>query len=507
MNFRLRSLICLFLSLAALIASFATLLLSETPSSVPVYLFYISSLLFSLMLFWEFRNLVAVFSRSWYWFSLRHLLRVFVIFGIFVALMFITARQKKMFDFTEESFYSLSADSISFWSGFDFKLTVVASQQEHASFYVALQRFSELINSHFPDKKVEWLDPVRTPGRVKELNISEIPCLLLELNGEKMPISSNRLFSSPRAGREAEFHGEAVLTESIARLQNKKEVYLYSPAEGRAPFLNSAPVGFAGVIELLRREGFLPEVIASLPPAESETALLVFLPIEPLPVSEQQKILQRKERQAPTILFFEAQPQNPLPQMAEAWQIDFLGFPVIDLQRHFRNEATFIAALETDHPINAGLGVRQNPPVLPGTTAFIPVSGELNPVLKTSDLSWAKTVFDAQESFPRFDPEHDIKGPLTAAVDAGGRTLLFADTDFLRNQFLVLGGNQNLLLNSVHYVCGNLELMCSRGRLMRNRELNMPTPAKKRMYVVMIFVVPFLLLTLAVILHFAGCRD
>ncbi|GAB4221760.1 MAG: Gldg family protein [Spirochaetales bacterium] len=102
---------------------------------------------------------------------------------------------------------------------------------------------------------------------------------------------------------------------------------------------------------------------------------------------------------------------------------------------------------------------------------------ELFPLAETSETAWAEKDKDSLlEESPRFDPSRDRGGPLVLAV-AGelknedptltrkqGRFVLFGDSDFLTDQYVKIGSNLDLFLNSVAWVVDREERISLRPR-------------------------------------------
>ena len=110
-------------------------------------------------------------------------------------------------------------------------------------------------------------------------------------------------------------------------------------------------------------------------------------------------------------------------------------------------------------------------------------------LLQTSDLTWAET--DPNTMFsgrPEFDRIRDIRGPLPLAMaieqrnGAGtppGRLVIVGNSEFASNANINLGGNRDLLLNSLAWLAKEKDLIQIRGRDPLNQPVVLSADARR----------------------------
>lgn len=114
-----------------------------------------------------------------------------------------------------------------------------------------------------------------------------------------------------------------------------------------------------------------------------------------------------------------------------------------------------------DHDVTKGLKKESLRTLYPIATALKEVRNldgiKLTPLAFTSPRSWLESRV-AQNV--KYDENSDLKGPLVLGLiseSKGGKIVVFGDSDFASNQFLLLGANKNLLVNAVQYVMDDQE--------------------------------------------------
>jgi ABC-type uncharacterized transport system involved in gliding motility auxiliary subunit len=125
-------------------------------------------------------------------------------------------------------------------------------------------------------------------------------------------------------------------------------------------------------------------------------------------------------------------------------------------------------------------------------------------LLQTRENSWGKT--DLKSKSAQFDPQKDIKGPLTlgisyqaTAVSANSkdttqpvpqtRLIVIGNANFAANAFLNQGGNRDLFLNSINWLTGDTQLLGIRAKEPDNHEmLLLPFESRLIIFTTLLFI-------------------
>ncbi|MEX0788596.1 MAG: GldG family protein [Anaerolineales bacterium] len=199
---------------------------------------------------------------------------------------------------------------------------------------------------------------------------------------------------------------------------------------------------------------------------------------------------------------------DPLGQyLAESWHINLSPDVVVDLG----SNQTFygIASRYAPHSITDKLqGIVTYYPVARSLT--LGETGELSrriqPLVETSDQSWGEVdpATLAGDTQFRFDEGVDQPGPLTLAAageDAatGARLVVFGDSDFATNGFLLDRGNSDIVVNSIDWAAGQDSLINLTPRDSTQRIVVPPTGLAQRLILVLtVFAIPGIVLILGV---------
>ncbi len=111
-------------------------------------------------------------------------------------------------------------------------------------------------------------------------------------------------------------------------------------------------------------------------------------------------------------------------------------------------------------------------------------------LLQSSDLTWAET--DPATMFsgkPKFDPGHDVRGPLPLAMalelrldstgDKVGRMVVVGNSEFVSNANINLGANSDLLLNALGWLAREKTLIQLRGKDPLSQPVVLSTVARR----------------------------
>ncbi len=496
-----------------LVASFSSLMLSEKFSAVPFNLFYIGVLCFCLACALEFRNIVKFINRKYYWIGPRQLIRFATLTFIAIILMILSFQRHILYDWTAQKFYSLSNQNIKFLESRNFEITMVASRSQHRDFFETMQRFSNSLISQVPKLRINWLDPVTQPSIIEKLKLRTLPCMIVH---EDKPESNRIILGKSRLmprdfskQNRLRFLGEPALIQALVQLKNRHKlniVFLAKTASYKATketaLLDESPAGYAALKDVLEQDGF--EVVSSENMIETSNPMIVFLPLNRVNENIEKSLSNRASKSLPTLLMFESQPQNPIPNLSQKYDVKFLLYPLIDHMRKFKNDLTLIAPFYQKHELTAGLSSRSEPVILQGASAFQINTGSA--LLQSSRISWLETDLSRLQG-PQFDNGKDIKGPLKLMIEQPKGTLWISDQDFISNRYLGLPGNRSFLLHIAHFLSGQLDLISERGKTLEERYLSSVQRTNRQFIVLLLLVMPSLCFLLAASLAWLKSRE
>jgi hypothetical protein len=485
------------IALGCLLAALANLLLLETASDLPFHLFQLSLLIFSLALFLEFKRISNYFSRSYFWFGPRQALRVGALVLITILSLYTSYQRPNHFDWTAEGIHTLNPASIALWKPLDFSLELFSDPVATPGHHRALKQFLQSLGSANQKTKIQWIHPLKEPGKLRLRGIKTLPALVVTLKKQGfLTLDRHQLFMRSRRG--LKFLGESALNRALIRLSNRQNLMLSWPGKSTLPSLDPSPNGYSELISILRADGYQSSTTDTLP--LSSTPLLVFLPEQPLTKSQQNLLIQRKKLSFPTLLFYDTQPQDPMALAHQYWKLNFYPHPVADPLRPVGRELSWIRPTPQSHPITRDLDLMRFPVIFPGSASFSCARSPARSILKSSAMSWVERTLTGLK-LPVYDPDQDLKGPLSLACELSPKFLLFGDQDFLRNQFLELAGNRTLILNALHHSLKRPEFLGQRYQEIEVRRIQ-ANPETNRIFIVStLIILPAFCFGLATILY------
>lgn len=134
---------------------------------------------------------------------------------------------------------------------------------------------------------------------------------------------------------------------------------------------------------------------------------------------------------------------------------------------------------------------------------------------KTSPNSWGETEFNTASGRVGFDPDHDLRGPVSIAALAtkpvppdsvnrlSGKTRLvvFGDSDFAANNFFNFQRNGDLFMNTISWLADEEDLISIRPHDPEDRRISLTAKNSKIMMLVSVFLLPIAALTGAVVIY------
>jgi len=496
----------IILAVCCLLAALVNLLLLEVPSDLPFHLFHISLLIFSLVFMLEFRKITDFFSRTYFWFGPRQAFRVGLLTLVFIFALLISYQKPLRFDWTEEGVHTLDPASLKLWDSLDFSLEVYSDPIADSGSHRLIKQFLESLGSSMPEVQIDWIHPLKEPGKLGSRGIKTLPAWVVTLKDKgSLTLERHQLMTRSRGtGGRVRFLGETALNQALMRLNNRQKLTLSWPSKTLLPVFDPSPGGYSELLSMFKADGY--QCLTTNTLSLSPNPVMVFLPDSPLPVAQQKLLMQRKKASLATVLIYETQPQDPLRQAHETWKLNFYPHPVADPLRPVGRELSWVRPQSQGHPITQGLDLLRFPVIFAGVSSFSCSGSKMKPVLKSSAISWSERSLEGS-GLPIFNPDQDLKGPLSLVCELAPGFLLIGDQDFLSNQFLELAGNRSLILNALNHSLNKPELLGQRVRELEVRRIQSTHQTNKVFIVFTLILLPAVCFSIAAILYLLGQRN
>jgi len=359
-----------------------------------------------------------------------------------------------------------------------------------------------------PDKlKVEWVDPEKQPGRLRELGIQSEQLasglLHVKLGAQSTDVSEA---------------SEQALTSAIVKLgrnEKKRAYFLIGHNERPIEGDHARDVdGFEFAAEALRNEGYevATLLLASAGDVPADASVVIAAgPTRPYHEREHASLKRYVERGGALMIMLDPRAKTDLATDAASFGVNVGDDMALDLQRGLNGSPATPFVEYASHEITAKLRAdslfhtaRSVRPVAGGPGTF-------SDLVKTSAASWAETDVERIEKTGEVQAdEKDVKGPVALGV-AGevklgtgegakpARMIVYGDSDFATNQLLNEFGNRDLFLNSVNWLIGQVDSITVRPGKARASRLQLTTQQFITIRYLSLFVLPELIAVLGVI--------
>lgn len=382
----------------------------------------------------------------------------------------LSQQYKLEFDWTANKRNTLTEASVKQLGNMKEPVTVLAFAPSGGENRAEITQFFGRYTQAKPDMKVEFIDPIKQPNKVREYNINSVGDLVIEYQGRRETVHAGEM-------------NETTVTPALQRLSFAEERWLvFLQGHGEHDAADTGGTGYGQFVQLLHDNGLKtqPLNLATTPRIpDNAAALVVAGPISPLTEGEAQVLVDYVQKGGN--LLWLSDPDTPPPPAAlskllgahfEKGTAIFPEFAALG-----GDPAMFLTASYPPTPITRELRENTGFPLVRGIgTTTAPVEGQVpfkpQPFLQTSPDAWLETGplsgeigFEAEQG--------DVRGPLTlgllldrslpgekaadAPADAKAperkqRVVLLGDSDFLTNAFVGQLGNAKLGLNIARWL-------------------------------------------------------
>lgn len=322
----------------------------------------------------------------------------------------------------------------------------------------ARKHISELMNRyqrHKPDLSLEFVDPLKEPGQVREYEVTNDGELVIEYKGRR-----ERL--------QAYDQNEQSITNALQRLARSGEQWLvFLDGHGERKPQGQANHDLEGWAKQLESKGFKirPLNLGSTAQVPDNTTVLVIAgPQVDLLPGEVAAILGYVKQGGNVLWLNDPGPLRGLAPLAEQLGVSFQAGMIVDLTTQvlgIDNPAIAVVTNYLPHPITQDFALLTVFPLATAVDLKPPPEWEGKAFLQTSNRSWLEKGKLTGEV--KYDAGVDKQGPLELGValtrsagegDAGKeqRVVVLGDGDFLSNAYLGNVGNLDLGMNIINWL-------------------------------------------------------
>jgi ABC-type uncharacterized transport system involved in gliding motility auxiliary subunit len=442
---------------------------------------------------------------------------VLVVFGILVAINYLSSRHNKRWDLTAAHQFSLSDQTKKVLQDLKepVKIRVFARSDE-------FQRFRDRLDEYqYQSKQVstEYIDPEKKPGVAQQLGVTALNTVVFEYKGRNEKVNSD---------------GEQELTNGLIKvIQGRQPKVYFTQGHGEKDTVSADRGGYNAIVAGLTSGNFVVDktVLAQAGKVPDDADVLIvagpktdFLPAEIDAVkaylAKGGKLLVMLD---PVLKADQPQPAG-LQALLKDWGIDADNDIVLDVSGMGRllgtDESVPVAASYPAHPITENFNLMTAYPLARSMT---PVEGGVNGhtaqrLVETSRNSWGETNLKSLTGGqPAKMDDDDKKGPvsLAAAVSASAtltitakdakkdgdnpkpaetRLVAFGDSDFASNGALGVSGNRDLFLNTINWLAQQENLIAIRPRDPEDRRITLTADQERRIFYLTVLIIPGLVL-------------
>ncbi len=444
---------------------------------------------------------------------------VLVVFGILVAINYLSTRHNKRWDLTAARQFSLSDQTKKVLQDLKepVKIHVFARSDE-------FQRFRDRLDEYtYQSKQVtaEYIDPEKRPGLAQQFGVTALGTVVFDYKGRNEKVNSE---------------AEQELTNALIKvIQGRQPKVYFSQGHGEKDTVSADRGGYNAIVTGLTSGNFLVDkiVLAQQGAVPDDADVLVVAgPKTDFLAPEIDALKTYLARGGKVLVMLDPviKPDQPQPAALQAllkdWGIEAGNDIVLDVSGMGRlslgtDESVPVAASYPQHPITENFNLLSAYPL---ARSMSPIEGGVNghtaqKIVETSKNSWAEANLKSLSGGqPAKMDEADKQGPvaLASAVSAPAtatpappkepakagdtpkpaetRIVAFGDSDFAGNGALGISGNRDLFLNAVNWLAQQENLIAIRPRDPEDRRITLTADQERRIFYLTVLIVPGLVL-------------
>jgi hypothetical protein len=386
-----------------------------------------------------------------------------LVLGAVVLLVLLSSRVRREWDASASAGNSLSPQTLATVRGLgeDVSLTALYSddrrlQPEREGHFYLLQRYRR----ESPRLRVEFVDPVSRPGRVRELG----------LDPEQQSAKVDGITVVTRGTNKVVFEGssEEKVTNALLEVSSgRKRVVGFLRGYAERDPASAAPSGFVSAAAALRAEYYeVTDVVLAEGIPSEVTVLVAAGPATPIPPADLDRLGAWLGDGGRLLALLEPDSASGLEQALEPWGLRPSGIRVLDPTQNLNASPELIKVTDySRHPVVEGFGAS-----LP---TAIPLGGEVEDFESGDPKLFHQRLLRSSKFSIGLAPDGVRRqGPFSLGAaswrrhddaERETRVILVGDADFAGNAYLPAQANRNFFLNCVGWLSRAQELVSVRG--------------------------------------------
>ena len=401
-----------------------------------------------------------------------------VLVAALAGINYIAVKKPKTWDLTKERIFTLSDQTVGVLKGVRDSVKVEAFYSGSEPEYVELDSRLRQYKAQTDKLTVEFVDPFKHPGRVKEMNISQ--------SGPRVIVKSGN-----KESRAKEITEEALTNALIEVSRGSTKKIYFTKGHGEHAVADNTERGLKLFVDNLKGEGFQTDEIVLAEHKEMPSdaqALVVGGPVAAFTDGEAKLVKEWVEKGGKLVAMVDPGTQSGLESAFEAWGVHVGKDEVIDPEA--QNPEVAIAQTYAEHPITQP---RSSPFALAtifpvarsvSKSASAPATWTVTELAKTGPRAWGETG-SLSSGQVKFDPGQDLKGPVSLAASstkgAESRVVVVGNSLFASNGYYRLSGNKDFALNALSWVAKEESRISIRPKQRQGNHLFLSAEQKQRM--------------------------
>lgn len=407
-------------------------------------------------------------------FGSNTLVLILALLGILILVNYIVRKESGTlrYDMTKNKQYTLSDQSRKVLKNIKDDIKITAFFQSDNPGRAQLENLLDEYRAKNSHIKFEFVDPDKTPTKAKEYGITRYGTIIFEKGDKKEQTTG---------------FTESDLTSGILKLnRDKKKVVYFTTGHKEKDISKTDEKGYSTIKSTLEKEGFevkILNLVTSSNVPDNASVIIIAGPQKAF-LDKEREVLKKYLNEKNGKLFALIDPRKEIKEdikfsdFLNEWGITLTDGIVIDPSKAFFGDvAAPVVEKWESHQITEGLSAAFFPGVQMATkNEKAPENILTSDLGKTSNDSWLETNLGTEKV--KYEADTDKKGPISIGAAAhktttvkegdqdvvkeGLRVVAIGDSDFAVNGFESFLGNQDLFINSVHWLAQEEELISIR---------------------------------------------
>jgi gliding motility-associatede transport system auxiliary component len=477
----------------------------------------------------QWREIVRSFQKRETKLGAMTSISVIAVLGILIGVNYLVSRRDKRWDLTAAGSYTLSDQTTKVLSNLKTPVKAVVFDQPGN-----FQRFRDALGPYEYSSRniqVEYVDADRQPARVKEYNVTNYGTVVVEYDGRRETVMSDR---------------EQDLTNALIKVTTGRQMKAYFvEGHGEKESIGSNRNGYSNVVDLMKRDNYTVDkiVLAQVQggvPADASVLIIAGPTSDYLkPEVDSIRTYLRKGGKALFLIdppVGESRPMPTLEALLKEWGITLGHDVVIDIsgmgQLLGTDASVPVVASYPSHPVTENFRVLTAFPFsqsVKGEAGVELGTANTQNLIQTSERSWSESdvkslVAGGKVSLDEASGDH--KGPITIALslsmdapDAPAsaadkpasadkpadkpaeaapkpqmRLIVMGDSDFASNAASGIQGNSDLFVNMANWLTQQEDLISIHPRDAGDRRVTLTADQQRRIMWLSLLIIPGLIL-------------